>query len=329
DLRERQQRVDGLGRKLEIPAQQRLAHRVRAALVQLVELAQHQQLALALDAQALEVAAQQLAVVHPDGEAAQPQRLEHRVDHRRNLGVVARRQRILADHVNVALVELAEAPALGALAAVHALHLVAAERERELMLVLGHVARQRHGEVKAQRQVGPPAVGLLQRAGGLHEVHLTLGVAARFGEQDIGESEHRRLDRQEAEALETAPDGVQHALERNLFAGQQFHDPGWGAWLDQDGLRGTTESAHFSWLGVLRADLIEPATTGLGCGKGKNTAWLLIRPVPPRPQCAPFLIGRTFTKKATAWVAFFMKPWSGRQDSNLRPLRPERSALPG
>src|SRR3546814_6425040 len=67
---------------------------------------------------------------------------------------MARRQRVLADHVDVALVELAETPALGALAAVHALHLVAAERERQLVLVLGHVARQRHRQVEAQRELG-------------------------------------------------------------------------------------------------------------------------------------------------------------------------------
>ncbi len=78
---------------------------------------------------------------------------EHRVDHRRDLGVVARRQRVLADHVDVALVELAEAAALRALAAVDALDLVAAEREGQVVLVLGHVARQRHGQVEAQRQL--------------------------------------------------------------------------------------------------------------------------------------------------------------------------------
>ena len=106
----------------------------------------------AVDAEAFEPATQQLAVVELDGELADRQRLEHRRDHRRDLGVVARRQRILADHVDVALVELAEAAALRALAAIHALHLVAAEREREFVFVLGDVARQRHGEVEAQRQ---------------------------------------------------------------------------------------------------------------------------------------------------------------------------------
>ena len=34
-------------------------------------------------------------------------------------------------------------------------------------------------------------------------------------------------------------------------------------------------------------------------------------------------------KKATAMGGFLVEFWSGRQDSNLRLLRPERSALPG
>ena len=75
------------------------------------------------------------------------------MDDRRDFGVVAWRQRILADHVDIALVELTEATALGAFATVHALHLVATERERQFMLVFGHVARQRHGQVEAQRQL--------------------------------------------------------------------------------------------------------------------------------------------------------------------------------
>jgi hypothetical protein len=90
-------------------------------------------------------------------------------------------------HVDVALVELAEAPALRTFAAVHALHLVAAERKGEIVLVLGDVTRQRHGEIEAEcqlrhgalRQAFPrPFGGLVQRAGRLHEVHLPLRFAA-------------------------------------------------------------------------------------------------------------------------------------------------------
>ena len=64
-------------------------------------------------------------------------------------------QRVLADHIDVALVELAETPALRALAAIHALHLIAAEREREIVFMFGDVAGQRHGQVEAQgREIG-------------------------------------------------------------------------------------------------------------------------------------------------------------------------------
>ena len=155
------------------------------------------------------------------------------MDHRRHLGVVAHAERVLADHVDVALVELAEAAALGALAAVHALDLVAAEREGQVVFVFGHVARQGHREVEAQGQLGLAA--LLEGAGGLHEVDLALGFAAGLGQQDLGQFEYRRFHRQEAEALIVAADDVQHALEGNLVTGQQLHDPGRGAGLDQGG----------------------------------------------------------------------------------------------
>ena len=42
--------------------------------------------------------------------------------------------------------------------------------------MLGDVARERHGEIEAQRQLG--LLALLQRAGRLHEVDLPLGLAA-------------------------------------------------------------------------------------------------------------------------------------------------------
>ena len=194
---------------------------------------------LALDTLAFEKAAQQLAVIELDGEFANRQPLEHRRDHRRHFGVEARRQRVLADHVDVALVELAETAALGTLAAIHALHLVAAEREGQVMLVLGHVAGQRHGQVEAQGEFGQTFAAFLERAGGLDEIDLPLGLAAGLGQQHLGQLHHRRFHRQEAEALEHLADRVQHALEGNLVAGQQLHDPGRGTWLDQGGNSGT------------------------------------------------------------------------------------------
>src|SRR3546814_7977951 len=55
--------IDG---QVETLAHQRRAHRVLAALVELVQFAQHRQLAVALDPLPLEAAAQQLAMVEPD-----------------------------------------------------------------------------------------------------------------------------------------------------------------------------------------------------------------------------------------------------------------------
>jgi len=117
-------------------------------------------------------------VIEPDGKIADIQRLEYRVNHRWHLGVMPERERILADHVDIALIKLAKPPTLGALAAIHALHLIAPEREREFVLVLGDIARQRHGEVKAQRELGQLLTAFFQRAGRLGEIHLALGFAA-------------------------------------------------------------------------------------------------------------------------------------------------------
>ncbi len=190
-----------LGSDAEAFAHQCVAHIVGTALVDLVDLAQYSKLQLALShAQAFEEAAQQLAVVQLHLEVADAQLGEHRMDHRQDFGVVTDAQRILADHVDIALVELTEAPALRTLAAVHALHLITTEWKAQVVLVLGDIARQRHGQVEAQCKLGQPTVlgtlvggrcGIGQRAGGLYEIHLALGLAAGLGQQHIGQLEHR------------------------------------------------------------------------------------------------------------------------------------------
>ena len=104
------------------------------------------------------------------------------------------------------------------------------------MLVLRDVAGQRHGQVEAQGQFG--GLGLLEGAGGLDEINLLLGLAAGLGQQHIDRLEYRSFDRQEAEPLIPAPDGIQKMLEGDLVPGQQFHHAGRGLGLDQ---------AHFSF----------------------------------------------------------------------------------
>ena len=61
--------------------------------------------------------------------------------------------RACADAVNVALIELAEAPARGAVCAPDGLNLVTLEELRELVAVLRDDARERHRQVVAQREV--------------------------------------------------------------------------------------------------------------------------------------------------------------------------------
>src|SRR3546814_9168616 len=101
-------------RQPEALACQRRGHGLLAALVELVELAQHQHLSLALDALPFEDAAQQLAVVELDSELADGELFERGVDHRRELGAEPGGQRVLAPPVEVALVGLPAAAALGA-----------------------------------------------------------------------------------------------------------------------------------------------------------------------------------------------------------------------
>ena len=99
------------------------------------------------------------------------------VDDGGNLRLVDDVQLAVADDVDVGLIELAEAAALGALAAVHLADLIAAEGEGQLAVVQRHILGQRYGQVKAQGQV---AVALGEA------VDLLLGLAAALGQQDLG-----------------------------------------------------------------------------------------------------------------------------------------------
>ncbi len=95
------------------------------------------------------------------------------------------------------------------------------------MLVLGDVARERHREIEAERKIG--LLALLDRTRRLHEVNLALGLAALLREQHAGELHDRRFDRQETEALEIAPDRIEHRLERDLIQRQKLEHAGRGA----------------------------------------------------------------------------------------------------
>src|SRR6185503_11448246 len=98
-----------------------------------------------------------------------------------------------------ALEELAEAPARRTVGAPHRLDLVALEQARQLVLILRDDARQRHGQVVAQREIGL-AAGLVLAAPEDLENQLVafLAVLAR---QRLDVLERRRLERLEAVAL--------------------------------------------------------------------------------------------------------------------------------
>ena len=75
-------------------------------------------------------------------ELAESKLLKNIVDYRWKLRIG--RHAFRANHVNIALVEFAETPGLGSLGAVHFANLVTPERENQLALMFGDVARQRH-----------------------------------------------------------------------------------------------------------------------------------------------------------------------------------------
>jgi hypothetical protein len=187
----------------------------------------------------------QPAIVEPDGERTDAQLGEDPFDDSRHLGVVTDRQVVSADHVDVALHELPKAAALRRLAPIDPLDLIPPERKHEVVLMFGHVAGERHGEVVAQRELWVPA--LLERPGGLHEVHLAFRFTTRLGEKHVGQLDDRRLDRHEAEPRIHGSDGVHHALEHHLLGRQQ---------LQHTGHR--SRGHHYS------------ASAGIGCGEGSE-----------------------------------------------------------
>src|SRR5207247_6837885 len=94
---------------------------------------------------------EQLAVIEPDDEILEAEPLKHLADGREDLHFDQQRRR--ADRVDVALIELAKSPARWTVRAPDRLDLIPLEESRQLVLVLRHDARERHGQVVAQREV--------------------------------------------------------------------------------------------------------------------------------------------------------------------------------
>jgi hypothetical protein len=205
------------------PCPEELAHAVDAEAIELVDGAEHGQplpgLVVPGEADRLHDAIEDFSVVDLDDVVAalDPDALEGVGRHHADLGVGRDRGR--ADRVGVELHELAEAPRPGLLVAEHEAGTIAAVRLRQRIEVLGHVARERRGEVVAQRQ--PLLVVVLERE---HALVRPVLVGQEFPER-VGVLDERRLERLEAVQLVGLADGREHALRRGEIARAAVREP--------------------------------------------------------------------------------------------------------
>ena len=195
---------------------QNLADILRADLIQLIhrahDIPRHGGKAL----HSIE-AVQNLSVIHPDLESAQPQGAEGSADDGRDLRLVEDGELAVADDVNIRLVKFPEPAPLGPLAPVDLADLVPAEREGELVIVQRHIFGQRHRQVKTQRQVGV-ALG--------KAVDLLLRLAAALGQQHLRRFDQRRVQRGEAVEAVRLPQDLHHPFHLHLRPRQQLHKAG-------------------------------------------------------------------------------------------------------
>ena len=151
------------------------------------------------------------------GMGSRRERVDH---HRHHLDVVVERQVVAPDDVDVGLGELPVAALLRSLAAPGRLHLEAPERELEVSGVLEDVARERHGEVEVQAEVGLRA-GLGRDP--LEDVDLLVDLAA-LG-QALDGLDDPRLDVGEAVQLEGARQRRDHLALDGALGRQQLGEP--------------------------------------------------------------------------------------------------------
>ncbi len=114
-----------------------------------------------VDAQAAVEALQHLPIVDIDRPGGDVQAGQDLVDDPGELGVEVQRNVVDVDDVDVALGELAVAALLRTLATPDPLHLVALEREDQVVEVCGDVPGERHGQVEVQAESGIAVVGSL------------------------------------------------------------------------------------------------------------------------------------------------------------------------
>ena len=211
-----------VGGQADLLGHEQLLHLGRADLVQLVHGA-HDGPGLVGQVQHGIEAVQNFAVVHPDLEALQAHGGKGAIDDGGDLRVVGDVQLAVADDVDISLIELAEAAALGPLAAIDLADLEAAEGEGQLVAVLGHILGQGDGQVKAQRQVG---VALLKA------IDLLLRLAAALGQQHLAGLDDGGVQGGEAVQGIGLPEDGHHAVKLDLAGGHQFHKTGQGPGLN-------------------------------------------------------------------------------------------------
>jgi len=117
-------------------------------------------------------------------------------------------------HVNVGLIELAEATLLRPFAPPHLLDLVAPKREREVALALLDIARERHREVKVKAKLGdlsPATCQYVDLLGGL-----------RLSAEALKRLDRAGLDLTEAVEFEHLTQAIDHVELHETLGGGPF-----------------------------------------------------------------------------------------------------------
>ena len=213
-----------LGDRLSDPSRAELAgDAFDANLVQLVQCHQCVAMLGGGDAGRVEQSVQHAPVIHAQGEVDETE-LGQNIRYRRHL-LDFDDWRGRPDRVDVALVELAEPSARRPVGAPDRLNLISLEELRQLVLVLRDDARERHGEVVAQGEIGLAALLVLAAAEDLeNELVAFLAVLA---EQRLDVLERRRFERLEPVALVDAPDDADDVLAPADVVGEEVACAGW------------------------------------------------------------------------------------------------------
>ncbi len=112
-------------------------------------------------------------------------------------------QLTISDNIYIGLHELTGSPGLRTLPAPNLLDLVAAERKREIVIVLRHVAREGYREIEVE-----PELRLLRLSGMDAMQAVYLAVIGSLGDEHLEPLGRGRLDGREARELVGTPDRV-------------------------------------------------------------------------------------------------------------------------